>query len=235
MKETNVSTVSTGTRHVSTKRSRLTDRQTKMLNAVRDHIRTYGEVPTRNQLLEATGLRYQAAVDSHLQALERKGWLVIERGQARGIKLLRDDTPIALPEDVPFVAAGTPIEAVEDDVQPKMQTVQRLWNTFAGLPDYFLEVRGDSMDRAGVRSGDLVAVRRNPDPKEGDMVIARIGTEITMKRYHLGRGCVELKPESTNPNHVTIRVDRGMDYEIVGVVVGAVIGMRRDEADENDG
>lgn len=230
-----MSTVSTGTRHVSTKRSRLTDRQTKMLNAVRDHIRTHGEVPTRHQLREATGLRYQAAVDSHLQALERKGWLVIERGQARGIKLLRDDTPIALPEDVPFVAAGTPIEAVEDDVQPKMQTVQRLWNTFAGLPDYFLEVRGNSMDRAGVRSGDLVAVRRNPDPKEGDMVIARIGTEITMKRYHLGNECVELKPESTNPNHVTIRVDRGMDYEIVGVVVGAVIGMHRDEPDDDDG
>ena len=174
-------------------------------------------------------------MDGHLQALERKGRLVIERGQARGIKLLRDETPIVLPEDVAFVAAGTPIEAAEGDGQPKMQTVQRLWSRFAEPPDYFLEVRGDSMDRTGVRNGDIVAVRRNPDPKEGDMVIARIGTEITMKRYHLADNCVELKPESTNPDHETIRIEQWVDYEIVGVVVGAVIGVHHDEPNDDDG
>ena len=227
--------MSTKASHVNTKRNRLTERQAKMLNAIHEHIRTHGEVPSRRQLLTATGLRYQGAVDGHLQALERKGRLVIERGQARGIKLLRDETPIVLPEDVVFVAAGTPIEAAEGDGQPKMQTMQRLWSRFAEPPDYFLEVRGDSMDQTGIRNGDIVAVRRNPDPKEGDMVIARIGTEITMKRYHLADNCVELKPESTNPDHETIRIEQWVDYEIVGVVVGAVIGVDHDESSDNDG
>ena len=158
MKETDMST---GT-NVSTKADRLTERQAKMLNAIREHIRTQGEVPSRRQLLSAMELRHQAAVDGHLAALERKGWLAIERGRARGIRLLREETPIVPAEAVPFVAAGTPIEAIEGDMQPQMQTVQRLWSRFSRTPDLFLEVVGDSMDRTGIRSGDLVAVRRTP-------------------------------------------------------------------------
>ena len=65
-----------------------------------------------------------------------------------------------------------------------MQTVQRLWSRFSRAPDYFLEVRGDSMDRMGSRSGDLVAVRRTSEAQEGEVVVARFGTESTMKRYH---------------------------------------------------
>ena len=72
------------------------------------------------------------------------------------------------------------------------------------------------MDRAGTHSGDIVAVLRNPDPRDGDMVITRIEKEITMKRYHRASDCIELKPESTNPDHEAIRIERGTDCEIVG-------------------
>ena len=226
--------MSTGSIHVKTRADRLTERQAQVLNAIREHIATRGQVPSRRDLCVAMGLKYQAAVDSHLHALERKGWLVIDRGRARGIELVERDTPIVLPEELPFVAAGTPIEASEGDVQPQMQTMQRLWTKFNGTPNYFLEVRGDSMDRTGIRNGDLVAVQQTPDVQEGDLVIARVGTEITMKRFHRAKHRIELRPESTNPEHKTITVERDTDCEIVGVVVGAVIGMRHDKSSDSD-
>ena len=89
-------------------------------------------------------------------------------------------------------------------------------------------VNGDSMDRVGSRSGDIVAVRRNPEPDEGDVVIARIGQEITLKCFHrAGRNRIELQPRSSNPEHKPIVIDgTTADWEIVGVVVGAMIGAR---------
>ena len=89
---------------------------------------------------------------------------------------------------------------------------------------------GDSMDLAlaGFRSGDVVAVREGGDPRNGDVVIARIGEEITLKRFYRNPENVELQPISSNPEHGTIRVDSLSDFEISGIVVGAIIGTRRE-------
>ena len=115
--------------------------------------------------------------------------------------------------------------------RPETLSAQTLWARFEQTPDYFLGVRGDSMDRVGIKDRDVVAVRTDPDVREGDIVIARIGTEITMKRYHRERttGQIELQTESTNPEHEAIRLTEDTDCEIVGVVVGAIIGTPRGE------
>ena len=204
------------------KNRELTERQAQVFNAIRAHIRRTGRAPSRNQLARAVGLQSQAAIDSHLQALERKDWVELIPGRYHGINLLRTDTPIVDTDDVPFVAAGSPILA-EEGIQPDKASAQALWSTFERTPDYFLRVRGDSMDKTGIRDGDVVAVRRDPDPREGDVVVARIGNEITMKRFRPTRYGVELRPESTNKNHATIRLDEEPDCEIVGIVVGAII------------
>ena len=204
------------------KNRELTARQAEIFTAIRAHIRENGRAPSRKQLAHAVGLQSQAAIDSHLQALERKGWVELIPGRYRGINLLRSDTPIVDTDDVPFVAAGTPILA-EEGMQPDKASMQALWSTFGQTPDYFLRVRGDSMDRTGIRDGDVVAVRRNPAPRDGDVVVARIGNEITMKRFRATRGDGELRPESTNEDHGTIWLDNEPDSEIVGIVVGAII------------
>ena len=123
--------------------------------------------------------------------------------------------------------ASTPVLAEDGQTQPQMTKVDALLRSFERRPNFFVEVRGDSMNAVGIRDGDLVAVRRDPDPRDGDIVIARIGNEITMKRYKRGRQCIELEPQSTNPEHETIRAEVGTDVETVGVVVGAIIGTPR--------
>lgn len=205
---------------------RLTERQAQTLEAIRDHIRRHGEPPSRSELAKALGLKHQTAVDTHLQALQRKAWIELVPGTARGIRILRDELRVYEFDDVPIVPAGNPMLAEEP--QPQLHTMGRLLCRFEQTPDYFVVVRGDSMDRTGIKNGDIVAVRRNPDPREGDMVIARIGTDITLKRYHRGEGVIELQPESTNTEHQTMRMDPETDFEIVGVVVGAIIGTQRD-------
>lgn len=204
---------------------RLTERQAAVLEAIREHVRIHGEAPSRAELGKATGLRNQTAVDTHLQALQRKGWITLRPGVARGIQILRDE--LAIYGEVPIVAAGTPVLAEDGEPQPQMIGVNALLRSFEQRPDFFVEVRGDSMDAVGIKTGDLVGVRRDPDPEEGNIVIARIGSEITMKRYQRRGECVELEPQSTNPEHETIRLEVGTDVEIVGIVVGAIIGTPR--------
>ena len=101
---------------------------------------------------------------------------------------------------------------------------------FAARADYFVRVRGDSLDRAGFRTGDTVAVRKEREPKDGDLVVARIGQEITLKRFRqISDECIVLEPESMNPEHETIRIDPTTgDFQIVSVVVGAIVGTQRD-------
>ena len=93
----------------------------------------------------------------------------------------------------------------------------------------FARVRGDSLDGAGFRTGDTVAVRRAREPSDGDLMVARIGREITLKRFrYVDEKCFELEPESTNLEHETIRIDvTTEDFRIVGVVVGAIVGATR--------
>ena len=204
----------------------LTDRQREVLDHIREHIRKSGMPPSRSELARSAGLAFASGVITHLQALERKGWIQLTPGKDRGIRLLREGTPVFDPEQLPEVAAGTPILA--DESKAVMRVPDELARRLHPQADLYLVVHGDSMDRVGYRSNDIVAVKRNPDPPDGEVVIARIGHEITLKCFHRAtEDRIELQPRSTNPEHQPLVIDKTTaDWEIVGVVVGAMIGPR---------
>ncbi len=206
---------------------KLTDRQQEVLEHIREHIRRRGMPPSRSELARDLGLAFGSAVNYHLRALERKGWIELTPGLDRGIRLLREGTPLFDPDQLPEVAAGTPILA--DESKAIMRVPDELARQIHPQADFYVVVRGDSMSAVGYRTGDIIAIRRTPDATEGDVVMARIGTEITLKCFHRPSGDrVELKPCSSNPEHRPIVIDeRTEDWEIVGVVVGAMIGPPR--------
>ena len=222
------------TRPATVKSWVLTERQTEALDAIRAHIKRWGMPPSRNELARTLGLKFHSSVDAHLKALAKKGWIELIPTMDRGIRLLRDGAPILALDDVPTVAAGNPRLAEETRPTKRMNTIESVWRRFEQTPDYLVIVQGDSMDRVGLKSGDVVAIRHHPDPREGDVVIARIGPDITLKRFHRTQtGVIELQPQSTNPEHKTLYVEPdNEDFEIVGIVVGAIIGPPRDETDD---
>ena len=127
----------------------------------------------------------------------------------RGIQLLREGAPVLDPEDLPEVTARNPNIPGYYPEPERLHDFDTLSERFEARPDYFLKMKGDSIDLAGFRSGDVVAVREGGDPRNGD-------------------ASVELQPVSSNPEHVTIRIDGQSDFEISGIVVGAIIGTRRE-------
>ena len=204
----------------------LTDRQQDVLDKIREHIKETGLPPSRSELARSLGFAHSSAVKHHLHALEKKGWIEVKPGVYRGIHLLNEGTPVFDVNTLPTVPAGTP--ALADESAAVVRVPDNVSQLIHPEADFYVTVDGDSMDRVGYRSGDIVAVKRNPDPAEGDVVIARIGPEITLKCFHrAGRNRIELQPRSRNPEHEPIVVDGTTpDWEIVGVVVGAMIGAR---------
>ena len=131
------------------------------------------------------------------------------------------------PDELPEVAAGTPILA--DESKAVLRVPEELARQIHPQADFYMVVRGDSMSCVGYRTGDIIAIKRTPDASEGDVVMARIGTDITLKCFHRpSEDRVELRPCSKNPEHCAIVIDEQTeDWEIVGVVVGAMIGPPR--------
>ena len=219
------------------KGTELTPRQAEALRIIRRHIKVRGVPPSRSELAAEMGMTTPSGVDKHLIALSKKGWASLHASVERGIQLLREGAPLLEDADIPTIAAGTPILAEERREPKRMNDFESFSEHFDARPDYFLRVKGDSLDKVGLGSGDLVAVRRAANVQEGDLVVARIGQDITLKRYHRkSKNTIELQPESTNPEHRSIQIDAHTeDVEIVGVVVGAVVGtrqrIRRQEAD----
>ena len=205
----------------------LTDRQREVLDSIREHIQEWGLPPSRSELAEKLGLAFGSAVNYHLKALERKGWIQLNPGKDRGIQLLREGTPVFDPGTLPTVPAGA--LALADESAASFRVSSQLARRIHPQADFYVVVHGDSMDRVGYQSGDIVAVNRNPDPHEGDVVIARVGQEITLKCFHRPDDeRIELQPRSTNPTHQPVVLNaRTEDWEIVGVVVGAMIGPPR--------
>ena len=207
---------------------KLTGRQQQVLDIIREHLKVRGVPPSRPELARALGVEgQQGAVDSHLNALSKKGFVKLLPRVERGIRLLREGAPVYEPDELPEVAAGDPILAEERE-PARLYDFDSFVRLFESRPDYFVRVRGDSLDRAGFRTGDIVAVRKEQEPNNGDLVVARIGQEITLKRFRrIDAECIELEPESTNPEHKTIRIDPTTeDFQIAGVVVGAIVGAR---------
>lgn len=192
---------------------KLTPRQTEILQLIRDTIEAVGYPPTRSDIARAFGFRSANAAEEHLRALARKGAIELETGTARGIRLVES---LGLPL-VGRVAAGSPILA-EAHVQGRFQIDPGLFKPRA---DFLLKVRGMSMRDAGILEGDLLAVHRTAEARSGQIVVARLHDEVTVKRFKRRGNQVELLPE--NPDFTPIVVDlRDESFIIEGLAVGLI-------------
>lgn len=199
----------------------LTDRQAEILKLIRELTESTGFPPTRAEIARSMGFRSVNAAEQHLRALERKGALEISAGSSRGIKVRERGGPklgrlLELPV-IGRVAAGSPILA-EEHVQARYQLDP---NLFTPRADYLLRVRGLSMRDAGILEGDLLAVHRTAEAQSGQMVVARVGGEVTVKRLKRRGHAVQLLPE--NPDFEPIELDlRRDEMAIEGIAVGVI-------------
>jgi len=191
----------------------LTARQAEVLQLIADFLQTTGFPPTRAEIAAQLGFRSANAAEDHLRALERKGYIEMLPGASRGIRL-RENQGIPV---VGRVAAGNPILA-EQHIQGRYQLDPALFNPRA---DYLLKVRGMSMRDAGILEGDLLAVHRTAEARSGQIVVARFGNEVTVKRFRRQGNQVLLLPE--NPDFEPILVDPKRDFfAIEGLGVGII-------------
>jgi repressor LexA len=191
----------------------LTPRQEQILHLISDQIARSGLPPTRAEICRAMGFRSPNAAEEHLRALARKGAIEMLAGASRGIRLKQQPgIPV-----VGRVAAGSPILA-EQHIEDRYRIDPAL---FKPRPDYLLRVRGLSMRDAGILDGDLLAVHRTQHFRSGQIVVARLHDEVTVKRIRQRRHLIELAPE--NPAFQTIVVDtRREPLAIEGIAVGVL-------------
>ena len=204
----------------------LTARQSEILDFIQRFIETTGMPPTRAEMARELGFRSANAAEEHLKALRRKGVIELLPGTSRGIRLLDADQPVAqeeaLLEDeglplVGRVAAGQPILATEH-IEARYRLDMALFNP---RPHYLLRVYGMSMRDAGILDGDLVAVCRQPDVRNGQIIVARLEEEVTVKRYRQTGTTVTLSPQ--NPDFQPIKINLKAEHLVIeGVVVGVI-------------
>jgi repressor LexA len=222
-----------------TETPKLTDRQQQILDLVQSAIERTGAPPTRAEIAAELGFRSPNAAEEHLQALARKGVIELVGGTSRGIRLKSDTLralnaarfsqigkqyTLPLPSlaqlSLPLVgrvAAGAPILAQEHIDQSYLMEA----SLFPRRPDYLLKVRGMSMRDAGIIDGDLLAVQKAREARNGQIVVARIGDEVTVKRFRRTKAGVELIPE--NPEFQTIHVEPGDEsFTLEGIGVGLI-------------
>lgn len=216
----------------------LTPRQRDILGFIQAHAGAEGAPPTLQQIADAFGFRQACAAHKHVRRLQQAGYLEVRPNEARGIRLVagrgatapgragrtgtvpgtrlkvRDDR-LALPV-LGRVAAGVPIGA-DAGIERHVLLDRTL---FASRPDYLLRVKGDSMRDDGIFDGDLVAVQRASDARNGQVVVARIDGEITIKRLERTRSKLRLLPR--NPDYAPIEVSPGADFAIEGIYCGLV-------------
>lgn len=195
---------------------RLTARQAEILAFIRETIEETGMPPTRAEINAALGFRSPNAAESHLRALERKGAIELLPGRSRGIRLTHESRRDAL-SVIGRIAAGSPILA-EEHLEDRLPVDPALFRPRA---DYLLRVRGTSMKDAGIMDGDLVAVHRTAEVSDGQIVVARLADEVTVKRYRRQGPRVSLIPE--NPEMTPVEIDlRQEELVIEGRVVGVL-------------
>jgi repressor LexA len=201
----------------------LSPRQQQILRLISQFMRRHGLPPTRADLARALRLRNRQGIDQHLRALERKGYLRLEPGIARGIRLLATTTEAATEAHallLPLygrVAAGVPTLA-QSNIEETITIDRALFRPGA---DFLLRVHGQSMRDAGIAHRDILAVHRTPQATNGQIVVARLGEEATVK-YYRRRGSL-LRLEPANPEFAPLEIDlRREACEIEGIVVGIV-------------
>ncbi len=213
---------------------KLTARQQQILELIQTAVHNTGAPPTRAEIAAELGFKSANAAEEHLQALARKGVIQLVSGTSRGIRLKNAATDsftnstvkqfqlplqalaqLCLPL-VGRVAAGSPILAQEH--------IEQTYNVEASLfsqqPDYLLKVKGLSMRDIGIMDGDLLAVKTTREARNGQIVVARVGEEVTVKRLHKTTQGISLLPE--NPDFSPIQVQDGDIFEIEGLAVGLI-------------
>ena len=188
----------------------LTPRQQEILDFIRSSLEVLGAPPTRMEICNAFGFASPNAAEDHLKTLARKGVIILDAGSARGIRLVEQ---LGLPL-IGSVAAGSPLLAVENQLG-KLQVNPAL---FSPRADYLLKVRGNSMTGIGMLDGDLLAVHKTSEARSGQIVVARLGDEVTVKRLKRRGKKIELLAE--NPRYKPIVADSSLVIE--GIAVGLI-------------
>ena len=209
-----------------------TDTQRAILALIAERIDAEGVPPSQTEIARAMGFSSVRAAQYHLEALEQAGAIQRMPGRARGIRLcvaVNEPGPAPVPaEDIAGpddalrlpvlgqVAAGRPIGA--DTGSDAVVLLDRVF--FSPTPDYLLKVKGDSMRDEGIFDGDLIGVHRTGDARSGQIVVARIDDEITVKLLKIGKDRIRLLPR--NPDYAPIEVEPGQDFAIEGLYCGLV-------------
>jgi repressor LexA len=203
--------------------TKLTNRQKQILKFISEFIDKHKFPPTRSELSTHFGFKSPNAAEAHLRALQKKAVIHIERGVSRGISLL----PLAMAElpgnnnpPLPLVgrvAAGSPILA-QENIEDEYRVDPGL---FPHKPHYLLRVQGMSMQDAGILDGDLLAVHRTPEARNGQIVVARLDDEVTVKRFRRRGHMVQLIPENIDFEPISVDL-REQELAIEGLGVGVI-------------
>ncbi len=192
----------------------LTDRQKEVFIALKGYVNDYGIAPSHVELAELIGVRSSKAAADHLKALERKNVIEIYPDKPRGIRIVEDKNEYEIPL-VGSVAAGVPIEAIEN-VESYITIPEVLQRK---KPTFLLRVRGDSMIDAGILDGDLIAVRKTQTANVGEIVVARIEDEVTVKRLEMQGANAVLQPANDFYEPIVLPAE---DLAIEGLFVGLI-------------
>ena len=199
----------------------LTKQQSKVLTCVEVYLNKTGFPPTRAEICKELGFKSPNAAEMHLRALEKKGYISIQSGSSRGISIVRsqksfEQSSYEMPV-IGLVAAGSPTLA-EENIEKRIPCDPK---TFSDTFDYFLKVKGLSMIEAGIHEDDLVAIKKTTDIKNGDLVVARLEDEVTLKYFKKSDHNLELIP--ANKDFSTIKIDlREQEVFVEGKSVGLI-------------
>ena len=189
----------------------LTAQQIKVFDVIKESLQSNGYPPTRAEIAKILDFKSVNAAESHIKALVKKGVIQKVPGSSRGIKLVEEISGIPL---IGSVAAGSPIMAFEN-VEKTIHS-----NPLNKSVDFFLRVQGESMIDAGILDNDLVGVRKTRNAENGEIVVARLDDEVTLKRFKKDSSGIKLLAE--NKSFSDIAVDESLDFSIEGKAVGII-------------
>ncbi|WP_404401190.1 transcriptional repressor LexA [Idiomarina seosinensis] len=196
----------------------LTARQSEILELIKDNLQATGMPPTRAELASKLGFRSANAAEEHLKALARKGVIEILPGMSRGIRLIGDDYDIE--EGLPLigqVAAGSPILA-QEHIEGHFKVDDSMFHPAA---NFLLKVNGMSMRDIGILDGDLLAVHKTEQARNGQIVVARVEDDVTVKRFEQKGRNVLLHPENSDFSTIVVDLSRQV-FAIEGLAVGVI-------------
>ena len=185
----------------------ITSKQQRVLDCIQIYLNKTGFPPTRADICRELGFKSPNSAETHLRALEKKGFITIESGTSRGISINnqeylgnKNEYPV-----IGLVAAGSPTLA-EENIE---RTIECSKSFFDSKFDYFLKVKGLSMKDAGIIEDDLIAVQKTSDIKNGDIVIARLDDEVTIKFFNRkSQQIVELKPANKDFKDIIVDLEK---------------------------